>query len=254
MFKIAVAFFLLLFAFNEISAVKFTIVNNCKGPIFPGIQGSTIPEGGGFKLEEGKSHDIHVPDKWQAGRIWTRTWCDEKNFNCGTGFCGNKLQCGGAGGRPPASLAEFTLYGSGNQDYYDVSLVDGYNVQVRIEPIPGTFHSNGGHMECKAVGKCNAELLDHCPDELKLIDPLFGSGKVVGCYSACTKFNTDYYCCRGAYGTSKTCNSSKWPKNYPKIFKKVCPEDYSYAYDDTSSTFTCRGKGRLSPDYKITFC
>lgn len=68
-------------------AVKFTLVNRCGGPIWPGIQGSTIPEGGGFRLEQGKSRDIHLPDKWSAGRIWARTWCDN-NMNCGTGFCG----------------------------------------------------------------------------------------------------------------------------------------------------------------------
>ena len=38
------------------------------------------------------------------------------------------------GGQPPATLAEFTLNGWGNQDYYDVSLVDGYNLQMSIHP------------------------------------------------------------------------------------------------------------------------
>uniref|UniRef100_A0A914Q3S1 Thaumatin-like protein n=1 Tax=Panagrolaimus davidi TaxID=227884 RepID=A0A914Q3S1_9BILA len=251
MLKLFVAFALF---FECVSAVKFTLVNNCGGPIWPGIQGSTLPEGGGFQIAQGGSHDVYVPDRWQAGRFWTRTWCDN-SYNCGTGFCGNKLQCGGAGGRPPASLAEFTLGGAGNQDYYDISLVDGWNVQVRVEPIGGTFQSNGGPMDCKAIGQCNADVNSKCPPELQLIDPLFGSGQVIGCYSACTKFNTDYYCCRGAYGTPQSCKSSTWPINYPKIFKDICPQDYSYAYDDTSSTFTCRGNnGRVSPDYKITFC
>ena len=78
-------FFLL--AVQVASGVKFTIVNKCGGPIWPGIQGSTLPEGGGFRLEQGQSHDIFVPDRWEAGRFWTRTWCDD-SMNCGTGFCG----------------------------------------------------------------------------------------------------------------------------------------------------------------------
>ena len=37
---------------------------------------------------------------------------------------------------PPVTLAEFTLAGSssGDQDFYDVSLVDGYNVGVGVRP------------------------------------------------------------------------------------------------------------------------
>uniref|UniRef100_A0A7E4VJH0 Thaumatin-like protein n=1 Tax=Panagrellus redivivus TaxID=6233 RepID=A0A7E4VJH0_PANRE len=243
----------LLLAVQYAAAVKFTLYNNCGGPIWPGILGSTIPEGGGFRLEHGQSHDVYVPDRWQAGRFWTRTWCDDQ-FNCATGFCGNKLQCSGAGGRPPASLAEFTLYAqnAGNQDFYDVSLVDGWNVEVLIEPVGGTFQSNGGQYDCKTIGQCNANINDRCPDELKV----WASGTVAGCDSACTRWpDNDFYCCRNAHGTPQTCKSSDWPKDYAKIFKDTCPDDYSYAYDDKKSTFTCRGSnGRLSPDYKITFC
>src|SRR6185312_16841361 len=42
-----------------------------------------------------------------------------------------------------------------------------------------------------------------------------------------------------------------WPVNYAAIFKAACPREYSYAYDDTSSTFTC---GNPNPNYRITFC
>ena len=37
------------------------------------------------------------------------------------------------------SLAEFTFDGHGGQDYYDVSLVDGYNLPIAIYLIDGTF-------------------------------------------------------------------------------------------------------------------
>lgn len=84
MFKLAV---IVCLVFHYASAVKFTLQNNCGGPIWPGVQGSTLPEGGGFEIAQGGSHDIFVPDRWQAGRFWTRTWCDN-NYNCGTGFCG----------------------------------------------------------------------------------------------------------------------------------------------------------------------
>lgn len=68
---------------------------------------------------------IHTADNW-AGRFWARSWCNVNGDNhCETGDCGNKLQCNGAGGQPPATLAEITLKGWGDLDYYDISLVDG---------------------------------------------------------------------------------------------------------------------------------
>ncbi|KAF8356435.1 hypothetical protein PRIPAC_98058, partial [Pristionchus pacificus] len=56
-------------------------------PVWPGIQGSTLVEEGGFYLAAGQSKRVGVPNGWTAGRIWARTGCDG-NFNCETGFCG----------------------------------------------------------------------------------------------------------------------------------------------------------------------
>jgi hypothetical protein len=64
--------------------------------------------------------------------MWARTGCsfDEKGVGpCEVGDCGNKLQCNGAGGVPPVSLAEFTI---GDTDFYDVSFVDGANVPIEV--------------------------------------------------------------------------------------------------------------------------
>ena len=55
----------------------------------------------------------------------------------------------------------------------------------------------------------------------------------------------DDFCCAGAHNSSATCP----PFAYSRIFKAACPSAYSYAYDDTSSTFTCHGE-----DYAIWFC
>lgn len=71
-------------------------------------------------------------------------------------------------------------------------------------------------------------------------------GSVIACKSACEALNQDQYCCRGAYNTPETCP----PTNYSQIFKSQCPQAYSYAYDDKSSTFSCTG----GANYAITFC
>ncbi|KAI9111463.1 hypothetical protein K1719_017153 [Acacia pycnantha] len=55
------------------------------------------------------------------------------------GGCGfEKPECGGKGASPPATLAEFTLDGVGGLDFFNVSLVDGYNVPTMVVPQGGS--------------------------------------------------------------------------------------------------------------------
>lgn len=207
------------------------------------------PRNGGWELKSGQTVTVEVPKDYSSGRIWARTGCNWKSgrFSCETGDCGPWIDCSNGGvqrsGQTPATLAEFTLNDWGSQDYYDVSLVDGYNLKMSIEiesPAPGS-----GAYWCKNP-KCSQDLNQICPNELKKLN---SNGRVVGCVSACEKFQTDQYCCRGAHNQPHTCRSSDWPFNYPAIFKKACPDAYSYAYDDHTSTFFCR-----NTNYKIIFC
>lgn len=80
------------------------------------------------------------------------------------------------------TIAEFTL---GQTDFYDVSLVDGFNIPIVVRP------ENGN---CSTAG-CDGDLKDSCPLELAVKS----SDKVTACRSACDKFNTDEYCCRGEF-------------------------------------------------------
>nr|AAW56444.1 PR-5-like protein [Aphis citricidus] len=227
-----------------------TIKNNCPFTIWPGIQGNPGHEhlgNGGFSLGSQKTHTFNTPRNW-AGRIWGRTRCNSKG-KCETGDCGNKIQCNGAGGVPPVSLAEMTFTGAGGLDFYDVSLVDGYNLPIRMLPTAQFKSSKKGKYDCKPAG-CVSDLNSRCPSELAVRTS--GGSSVVACKSACAKFNTDTYCCRGSHNTPATCKSSSWPKNYPSYFKAACPDAYSYAYDDTTSTFTCRGNP--STNYDVIFC
>jgi hypothetical protein len=72
------------------------------------------------------------------------------------------------------------------------------------------------------------------------------AGAVVACKSACDEFGAPQYCCTGAYGAPTTCT----PTQYSLAFKAACPTAYSYAYDDATSTFTCKAPS----GYAITFC
>ncbi|KAL4569041.1 hypothetical protein LXL04_024668 [Taraxacum kok-saghyz] len=143
-----------------------------------------------------------------------------------------EMQCNGAGATPPATLAEFTLgSGSTTQDFYDVSLVDGYNLQMIVEV-------SGGSGDCRTTG-CVDDLNRRCPSELRV------EGGGGGCRSACEAFGTPEYCCKGDFGSPSSCQ----PTAYSEVFKAACPRSYSYAYDDATSTFTC-----TDANYIITFC
>jgi hypothetical protein len=243
------AFLVLAAVLSVASAHQFKLYNNCPFPVWPGLLGNpgkSTPLNGGLKLETYGEKFFNVEHGW-GGRIWPRRDCDASG-RCASGDCGNKIECRGAGGIPPASLAEFTLDGWGDQDYYDVSLVDGYNLPIQIKLMPGTYRKDGdGKYNCNPAG-CYSDLNAICPDELAI----WQNGWKVACKSACLAFNTDQYCCRGAHDRPETCKSQYWPTNYPSIFKQACPDAYSYAYDDTTSTFTCRGNPTTG--YEVIFC
>jgi hypothetical protein len=230
---------------------KITFVNQCSETVWVGALGNpgkTAPLGGGWTLAPGASNSVTVPTAW-AGRFWGRRNCAfdaAGNGTCQTGDCGGKLQCNGAGGAPPTSLAEFTMNGHGNQDYYDISLVDGYDFPLRIAPSPANT-SPSNKYQC-GTPTCTSDLLKTCPAPLQKKN---AAGQVIACMSACEAFKTDQYCCRGAFDKPETCKSSTWPVNYPAFFKAACPDAYSYAYDDTSSTYVCSNP---FPDYTVTFC
>ncbi|XP_028788127.1 pathogenesis-related protein 5-like [Neltuma alba] len=213
------------------SKQTFTFVNYCKETIWPGITHNDNFTSGSFTLKPCQSQAFTAPAGWN-GRIWARTGCNfDKNGagKCRTGGCGTEMNCS-APGSPPSTLAEFAL---GELDYYDVSLVDGFNLPIAVQTVNGTGN-------CSSAG-CDGDLRQNCPSQLAMKE----DGKVIACRSACDVFKTDEYCCRGQHGNPGTC----LPSNYSKSFKSVCPVAYSYAYDDPTSVLTCSGA-----DFVVTFC
>uniref|UniRef100_A0A2N9I3C5 Thaumatin-like protein n=2 Tax=Fagus sylvatica TaxID=28930 RepID=A0A2N9I3C5_FAGSY len=226
---------LLLLTSKGVLGATFTFVNRCENTVWPGIlanAGTPRLDSTGFELPKDTSRSFQAPTGW-SGRFWARTGCNFDGSGAGsclTGDCGSgQVECNGFGAAPPATLAEFTL-GSGGQDFYDVSLVDGYNLPMIVE-------GSGGSGLCTPTG-CVTDLNQQCPAELRV-------GEGDACKSACEAFGTPEYCCSGAYGSPATCR----PSMYSEMFKAACPKSYSYAYDDATSTFTCTGA-----DYTVTFC
>nr|CAB3481457.1 unnamed protein product [Digitaria exilis] len=159
---------------------SFTISNYCSHPIWPAtLAGAGTPQLSttGFRLDPGQTVQVPAPTGW-SGRLWARTGCvfdaGGDNGTCQTGDCGGRMECSGTGATPPATLFEITLGKvAGDLDYYDVSLVDGYNLPVLAVPRAA---AGGG---CNATG-CMADLNRSCPKELQVER----GGDTVACRSA----------------------------------------------------------------------
>ena len=227
-------------------ARKFTFVNHTRQTIWvAGWQQTPAPALAhtGWTLVAGRSLTISVPDHWN-GRFWGRTGC---HFNprgvgrCATGDCDGRLECRGYG-QIPATLAEYDLNAFDHLDFYDVSMVDGSNLPMYINISHGQTRDRISGDGCERAG-CTRPVA--CPAALR--DRV--GGRTVGCRSACARFNTDQYCCRGAWAPRADCDPARWPVDYAAVFKRAEPFAYSYADDDATSTFTCRG----GCDYRITF-
>ncbi|XP_022763072.1 thaumatin-like protein 1b isoform X2 [Durio zibethinus] len=227
--------------FSEVNPASFKIVNKCRHTIWPGFlsgaKTAQLPTTG-FVLNPGKSRTVTIPTSW-SGRLWGRNLCGQDSsgkFACLSGDCGTgQIECSGSGAKPPATLAEFTLNGDRGLDFYDISLVDGFNLPMLVVAKGG----KGGN--CSATG-CLLDLNGACPSQLRVMRP---GGAGVGCRSACEAFGDPEYCCTGAFGTPDVCR----PSAYSLFFKRACPRAYSYAYDDVTSIYTCAGA-----DYVIIFC
>ncbi|KAL8556896.1 hypothetical protein ACS0TY_004393 [Phlomoides rotata] len=180
---------------------------------------------GGRRLDSGQTWTVTAPAGTTQARIWPRTGCSFDGAGrgrCQTGDCNGVLECRSYG-VPPNTLAEYALNQFNNLDFFDISLVDGFNVPMEFSPSSGS---------CSRGIRCTADINGQCPSQLRAPG---------GCNNPCTVFKTDQYCCN-----SGNCG----PTEYSRFFKERCPDAYSYPKDDQTSTFTCPG----GTNYRVVFC
>ncbi|KAI1114744.1 thaumatin family protein [Nemania sp. NC0429] len=279
-------------------AIPLIITNNCPDTLWPGIasQAGDAPELHGFELAPGKTRNLTVGPTW-AGRVWGRTNCTVGGDSaaCQTGDCLGRLNCI-YGGSAPATLAEFNLAGgaTGRQTFYDISLVDGYNLPLGIVYHPAgntsfvppnasnpTCIATAGFLSAPPSGSgltytnatypmpyqatlTNRDLADWCPWDLQALPPDRPSDGVylypdsdddVGgvqrpvfdpCMSACASGHRPRDCCTGPYHDPDVCT----PGPYSRYAKIVCPDAYSFAFDDRTSTFIVPAGG----GWEVVFC
>ncbi|KAK4153095.1 Hsp70-like protein [Chaetomidium leptoderma] len=287
---------------------ELIVTNGCGESIWPGIvsQNGIGPEAGGFELTPHSSRVQFVSPDWE-GRVWGRTNC---SFNsdgsgpstpdgvngygaaCLTGDCSGKLNCQFAG-QVPTTIAEFTLQGgsSKNQTFYDISLVDGYNLPLAIihhpspnntwippnltncaciasaghlssSPSSSAYHTNTTYPMPYEPAQTNDTLQTWCPFDLQKFplpnkpgngifpypDDSLPRPAFQPCLSKCSATNAPRDCCTAGsyYHSPATCE----PSLYSRRAKRVCPDAYSYAYNDGASTFVVPSGG----GWEVRFC
>ncbi|KAK6925403.1 Thaumatin family [Dillenia turbinata] len=215
-FLVSAAVLLFTSAYSVTSTTTFLIQNNCSYTIW-----AAASPGGGKQLISGQRWLLPA-DGSTTGHIWARTGCsfNESGYGgCQTGDCGGLLNCHqNAQGSPPYTLAEYTVNGFGSKDFFDISLVNGFNLPMEFGPIPSS--SNG----CTQLVECSADINAECPRELRVLG---------GCNNPCS-----------------SSGSNCGPSNYTTFFKDRCPNAYSYPLDDANTTFTCP----TGTNYKVVFC
>ncbi|KAI0729972.1 Osmotin thaumatin-like protein [Fomitopsis betulina] len=136
---------------SAFSLTSITLSNNCTYQVdpafFPVGIASDGSSTGGFPLAAGALVGASLSATY-SGRIWGRTGCDADGI-CSTGECPGGENCTGPAPAGP-TLAQFTLDGYDNLDFFDPSTTDGFNIPLTITP--GTGCSTGPQ-SCTAAGE-----------------------------------------------------------------------------------------------------
>lgn len=234
---------------------SITITNACSMDVWMAF----TPNAGSPPLSDGivklpattGSHSYTLPATGWAGRFWPKTGCDTTGENCKTGQA--VPPCPPDGCQPPADTkVEFFFGPEGGTErpYYDVSLVDGYSLPMKITP-SGTPSGTCVETSC-------ALSLDACPKSeiLKIGDLQVKSGKeVVQCMSPCKKWTWPKplgdgqnegtqpgldMCCPNPPVSPMQCRAADIEKTkYVALVRQECPTAYSYSFDDKAGSHDC---------------
>jgi hypothetical protein len=177
-----------------------------------------MPREGDWVMQPGDHRTIDIPPEWEStipsGSIgpvfWARTGCRydiaHNLAQCETGDCGGVYDCSEKGLTPPGpkSLAEWTFRDANGNAAPDISVVDGVNLNMDIEPL-GKFSKNTippvaanfwlGPANLPLT-ECGGDLRANCPEPFQLrrtqltffIQGTAGADDVVGCFSNCGQY------------------------------------------------------------------
>ncbi|KAL9276762.1 hypothetical protein ACSQ67_025694 [Phaseolus vulgaris] len=218
-------------------SATFTITNKCTYTVWPAIlsaKESSLLSTTGFALMPGDSSTLPVPPAW-SGRLWGRTLCSldiTDKFSCVTGDCGTStVECAGGNPAPPITLVEFDFNGTGGLNLFDISLLGGFNLPVRLTP-------RGGN--CSETG-CLTNLNAVCPKELKVI----WDGETVACKSTC---QTEP--CSSSQFFKTACSGARVYTHDNHAFFPCSSPHYTVTFCPTSKSWM-KGDNKIDPSGKM---
>lgn len=245
------------------NTTRLSVTNQCVFPVWmatqPNAQIAPLP-GGTVKLSKGQSHSYSIPTSGWAGRLWPKIGCDGNGRNCTAGEA--VAPCPASGCEPPADTKiefNFPNLSSRTNAWYDISLVDGYSLPVKIQP-------RGGESGSCVTTKCNLSL-NSCPQnetqglgDLRVVK----NGSVVQCLSPCKKWNYPAPYGKGkpeteAPGVELCCPNNDVNRcrtgpvvqtKFVQTVRQACPTAYSYAYDDRAGLHDCS----TQQSFDVTLC
>ena len=203
------------------------------------LSSSTNIQYNGFQLDIGNAHTIRVPRSFFSTKVWGRTNCQEREgiLECDTGDCGPNQKCSYYG-RSPITVAQFNtnfLNGLPLQ-YYQVSLINGFNLPISIVPENDDCKSSSCELE-------REQLKEVCSNQLQFFNT---TGNINGCLSPCDKFKTRKTCCPTL--SLNECDFDISNNEYENIFEDYCPTANTFLKNSTDIN-SCHTNG-----YHVKFC
>ncbi|KIY53168.1 Osmotin, thaumatin-like protein [Fistulina hepatica ATCC 64428] len=142
----------------DIPPSDVVVFNNCSASIDPAFYPAADGGIGGFVLGSGSTENVTLSAGW-SGRIWGRTGCDDAGV-CATGDCGGVVNCTSISYTGP-TIAQFTIDGYADLDFFAPSSQDGFNIAVAIIPGSGCAtptvactDADGGGNGCDDIYTC----------------------------------------------------------------------------------------------------
>ncbi|BBN00740.1 hypothetical protein MPTK1_2g01690 [Marchantia polymorpha subsp. ruderalis] len=127
-----------------------------------------------------------------------------------------------------ANIAEFTLGGFANSDYYDLSNINAYTIGLEIRPTQIAGGATPGGMRCGSPKCVINDIRGFCQPNNYIVQHPTG---------ALTCVNRDGTA--GVQGSAGT-----------RQFKNACPSSYSYPDDGATSLYNCP----TGTNYDVVFC
>ncbi|CAK9222336.1 unnamed protein product [Sphagnum troendelagicum] len=199
------------FAIGLVDAdTQINIVNQCSQTI-SACQTDQSGQITSYALGSGANQLIDVGTSWPGGLIWGYPGGSADPTDCNTA-------------KPQADLAEFTI-GANNQDSYDLSNVNAYNLGLLINPTTIAPPGNRSGLECGTPSCTINNITSFCTPP-NTLTPTPGDG------------------CFNVNGTGTT------PTSGTEAFDTACPEAISYSNDTTGKVYACP----TGSNYEVVFC